>query len=185
VAPRPSQPANDNNQASRKTILRKPLIWSLLTDDAYASGHTPPLRLIRRPQTTQRRIGPALIRPRGVRQVSSAYGGRWGRGNGGMRRLGELQRTHGARRLGGLGPHHSVQRDRVRAYSSCRPRAERDHSYLEQVDVAPTGGGTSELAASSLGGGLDPSLTCCIIPGGGPAPPLTCSTIPRGGSGQK
>jgi hypothetical protein len=152
-----------------------------LTDDAYASGHTPPLRLIRRPQTTQRRIGPALIRPRGVRQVSSAYGGRWGRGNGGMRRLGELQRTHGARRLGGLGPHHSVQRDRVRAYSSCRPRAERDHSYLEQVDVAPTGGGTSELAASSLGGGLDPSLTCCIIPGGGPAPPLTCSTIPRGG----
>ena len=55
----------------------------------------------------------------------------------------------------------------------------------EQAHVAPTGGGASELAASSPGGGLDPSLTCCIIPGGGPAPPLTCSTIPRGGSGQK
>mgnify|MGYP000591846068 CR=1 FL=1 len=51
----------------------------------------------------------------------------------------------------------------------------------EQVDVAPREGGATESTASSLGGGLDPSLTCCIIRGGGPAPPLTCSIIPRGG----
>ena len=56
------------------------------------------------------------------------------------------------------------------------------HKAQEQADVAPTGGGTSEGTASSLGGGLDPSPTCSIIPRGGSSPPKDMQLIPRGGS---
>jgi hypothetical protein len=48
------------------------------------------------------RYGFALVRARGLRQVSTALGGWWGRGDGGRWWLvRELQRAHGARRLGG------------------------------------------------------------------------------------